>query len=148
MKSRNDLRTAIVLSFIIAVWLGLIVLRALTSFGILPPRPIEDWSFTQRITALLDGAVLAASAVLASVFFGTKYFALFSRIDKILTRLPVGFLGVLLVAFASYTVLTKAYQYDRGLLGVSDGASLLVGWFLCFWVFLFHGRKGSEHAPV
>jgi hypothetical protein len=148
MKSQNDSRTVLVVGFILAVWLGMIVLRALTSFGILPPRPIEDWNLTERISALLNGAALAASTVLVSVFVGTKHFALFSRMDKMLTRWPVGLFGVLLIAFASYAVLTKAYQSDRGLLGVSEGASMLIGWFLCFWVFIFNGRKSSEHVPV
>ena len=144
MKNDIDFRVKALLGFALVSAFGLLTVQGLTSVGVIVRQPFQDWTLLDRLCVIFGCAVLADVSVLASVYFGIKRFDLFSRLDKILTHLPIGVFGLGLIIFATYTVFTEGYDYRHSLLGISEPAAMFFGWFLCFWVFLFYKREKSD----
>lgn len=144
MSDKKDIRVGSIVAFALASGFLILLINLLRTLGVVPPPLLNEWPLLDRIQAVLTCTALGASCVLGSVFWGIKHFGLFSQVDRVLTRVPVGLIGVALVFLGGYILLTKSYNYHRGLLGLSDGAALLLGSFLCFWVCLFYGRDKSQ----
>ena len=145
MNREYDFRTKVVLNFIVVLVILGIAKEVLEIFHFVPLPPLGEARLLDRISGILACMGVAAFGVLLSVRFGIKHFKTFSRLDKILTRLPVGFLGLALLIFSSHSILTKPYDYYHAF-GILDPVLLLVGSFLCVWVFLFYGRGNSGPA--
>jgi hypothetical protein len=99
------------------------------------------------MTAVFACAALSACGVLATEF-GIGYFRFLSRVNSTLTRLPIGVCGLALFVYGCYILLTKGYNYHRGIIGNLDGACLLLGSFLFLWVFNFYGRQKSGQKTL
>jgi len=106
------------------------------------------WSWLPQLLAVLRVAAVSAVAVMAIILWSVRHFSVFSRLDRILTRVPVAGIGIALIGYAVFKLYAAPRPAQRVPLTETDAsqiAALFFGWFLFFWVFLFYGRKRSTN---
>jgi hypothetical protein len=137
---KQEPRVAILFWFLVAAAVATLGFEFLIWFKIVSRAA---WPWTDKLIGLLRCAVIADGLVLASTLWGPRHLSIFSLLDRMLTHLPVAAVGALLIAYASYTSLTKPHSPQRPSFDLANAGIMLSGSFLCFWVFLFYGRKHS-----
>jgi hypothetical protein len=147
MNPMNDRRALWLCNILLACFIGSMVIEVLSTFHVINPTG-NGWSLWERVQALGATAMAGGLVVIGAVFWGTRHFALFSRVDQCLTRWTALAVGILAYVCGSYRLFTRTYAYDRALLDLLTLCCLLAGSIMVWWCFLFIGKTREDPFPT
>ncbi len=147
MNPKNDKRTLWLCVILLAYFIADMVIQVLSTFHVINPT-VNGWSLLERVQALGATAVAGGLVVIGAVFWGTRHYASFSRVDQCLTRWTTLAVGILACFYGSSRLFTRTYAYDRALLDLLTLCCLLTGSIMVWWCFLFIGRTREDPSPT